>query len=131
MAKWAKPPSNFVGSYKGKLLAIQHEVLIRLFTLIIDRSPVDTGTFKSSWVVGIGTVSKPENIADVTGAPAYARLQVVKNSKLGDVVQFVNHQPYGILLEYYSWSKKAPNGMVRISLRQLPAILQEVVGELG
>ncbi|MCU7398290.1 HK97 gp10 family phage protein [Acinetobacter baumannii] len=75
---------------------------------LVNLSPVDTGAYRASHIVSIGSgdygVRGPE-----TNAVQDAAIQVVK-IKLGNLVYIQNNQPYAERLEN-GWSDQAPQGI--------------------
>jgi hypothetical protein len=90
-------------------------------------SPVDTGRFRANWQFGKvlpqGTVSS----VDTSGAATIARMAgQVTSVKAGGEVWIVNNLPYAGRLEY-GYSQQAPSGMVRVTLANLPAALEQYI----
>jgi hypothetical protein len=77
---------------------------------LVVSSPVDTGAYRSSHIVSIGSgdygVREPSTIAVQDAA-----IQVVK-FKLGSLVYIQNNQPYAERLEN-GWSDQAPQGIYK------------------
>lgn len=75
---------------------------------LVNLSPVDTGAYRASHIVSIGSgdygVRGPE-----TNAVQDAAIQAVK-IKLGNLVYIQNNQPYAERLEN-GWSDQAPQGI--------------------
>lgn len=75
---------------------------------LVNLSPVDTGAYRASHIVSIGSgdygIRGPE-----TNAVQDAAIQAVK-IKLGNLVYIQNNQPYAERLEN-GWSDQAPQGI--------------------
>ncbi|WP_421722427.1 hypothetical protein [Alloalcanivorax xenomutans] len=100
------------------------DVEIQVMTLIILRSPVDSGRFRGNWQASAGA---PEmGGLDRLGAQASieAMESVVRALKGGRVTYMANNLPYGPRLEYDGWSGQAPEGMVRKTAAQFQQIVQ-------
>lgn len=93
-------------------------------TSVVERSPVDTGRFRSNWKVGVNEINgeasdSTENTAVMHESPK------LKNVKVGDAVNISNNVPYAQMLEY-GHSKQAPEGVVEIVADSLPAVAQKI-----
>lgn len=92
---------------------------LQALKMVMIESPVDKGTFRGNWNVGIGGI---DNSIDLTRrAPralseGKARLGSLKS---GDKINISNALPYAMRLEFDGWSTQAPSGMVRITLIEL------------
>ena len=100
----------------------------KLLVKLINKSPVDTGRFRGAWEIGIGTPNRdePETPDKAKGRSniSYQRAKdIISGLQPGDVVFISNNLDYALMLEY-GWSKKAPEGMVAISLNEIDAWLQ-------
>ena len=95
------------------------------------KSPVDTGQFRSNWIVSIGGVNEAvENWSELEkeakNGPDLGKnnLKIIQDySASGDVLVFPsiniqNNLPYALRLEY-GHSKQAPLGMVELTLLEL------------
>lgn len=97
---------------------------IELFGSVIKMTPVDTGRARGNWQCTIGSPATSEiERLDKTGSSAIS--EVVSTVKSGTVVWLGNNVPYISRLEYDSWSKQAPAGMVRVSLARFGAMFSE------
>ena len=80
------------------------------------------GTFRGNWNASIGTVDKSvSETKDKSGALTRTKVKAVIDSFSfdGKSIFLANSLPYAIRLEYDSWSKQAPAGMVRLSLTEI------------
>jgi len=114
-----------------KLETVVRETLVGLGTSIIIKTPVDTGRARGGWIAhqNMQPTTSPE-IADKSGSIAINGVQVVAGKfDIGSTFYFVNALPYAEVLEYGS-SKQAPGGMVRISIAELPGILDDRIAKL-
>ncbi len=106
MARLAKITED----YEARLLQIAKHATISMGKNIINKSPVDTGLFKSSWRTSL---NKPD-LQSGEGASA-GLIPVTSGAEINDIIFFTNHLHYSMKLEY-GWSKQAPFGMVRITI---------------
>lgn len=94
-------------------------------------SPMDTGRFRSNWQFGKVLPQGTLDTFDKSGAATIARLAgQVTSVKAGGTVWLVNNLPYSGKLEY-GYSQQAPSGMVRVTLANLPAALENYVRGLN
>jgi hypothetical protein len=105
------------------------ETAIRLGTMIIEKTPIDIGRAKGNW---LGAFDDPDTTVDddrrqeqaITGLRLkFTASNVAKHSSI-----FVtNSLPYIKALEDGHSQIQAPNGMVRLSVSEFPAILQREI----
>lgn len=124
------------------------KVALDIFTATVKRTPVDKGSLRASWTIGVNTVSSDR--VDVSsgklskaGASTIANQQKSKLSKykIGDVINITNNQPYALVVEYgmfrgdgpkitsEGYSTQAPKGMLRKSLQEIEAGISEAIRE--
>ena len=92
-----------------------------LFSLIVLRTPVDTGRARANWTVGLGAPNTTFNQAwfDKSGEDTISRARsVIRRMAQGETAYIGNQTPYVIYLEY-GHSGQAPAGMVRISVADM------------
>ena len=122
---------------KERLRLIQQEVFLRMASLVIERSPVDTGLFRNNWFVGINApnttttdkVSK-KGFGEKGGARYNDAVQLSPDIELNDTLYFTNSLPYARRLEFGHSQKMAPHGMLRLTVGDMPEILREVATEI-
>ncbi|ATY44940.1 hypothetical protein [Acinetobacter baumannii] len=105
--KGKKPTSFSLDVAKAAEDHVKHIVMDTVQSLV-NLSPVDTGAYRASHIVSIGSgdygIRGPE-----TNAVQDAAIQAVK-IKLGNLVYIQNNQPYAERLEN-GWSDQAPQGI--------------------
>lgn len=131
-------------------VAIEHSnvsaaVAIRLFAKIVSRTPYATGQARSSWQIAIGSPNKNTNVkgkypqyADPGAAYALAvaeastKLAGYKYSVLGfkPAIWITNRLRYIPFLERGT-SKKAPNGMVRLSVSEVQSEFGQIAAQVA
>lgn len=121
-----------VGNFRLKALAKVDKVrrggAIRLFSEVVERSPVDTGRLRANWRCSVNITDRStDDSTDQTGVDVISKLtEIIGNSKLTDTVIFSNSLPYAHRIEYDGWSHtKAPAGMVRVSIARFNSIMEE------
>jgi hypothetical protein len=125
---------------------IIRKLALDAFAGVMAKSPVDTGRFRSSWNLGVGTpdlsVQPPRDPIQLTakgrrppGAPKRQRPSTAEMAKaqaavLGagrhDLILITNNLPYGPPLERGS-SKQAPNGMLRLTLAEMKRNIRRAI----
>lgn len=111
-----------------KAALVVRKTAIELQNSMIERSPVDTGRFKSNWQCGIGV--RNAVISDAPGSDAKGRTAEVLNGwEPGQTIYLTNSLPYSLRLEN-GWSQQAPSGMVRLTVQAYGAYLHQVIGNL-
>lgn len=128
---------------KEDLVTIQNRSLYQVSNSIILNSPVDEGTFRGNWNAGVDNADEStDSAADPMGMTTQGRLNAkLSTLKPGQSFYFTNSLPYGEVLEYggYSYgpkttsegfSKKAPQGMVGISITLWDEIVAREVQKL-
>lgn len=103
--------------------------LLGLTSRIIKRSPVDTGRFRNNWQATVNSpASGLKTGVDKTGEGAVAEARTAVNRlEMGQDFYLSNNLPYAQRLEF-GWSQQAPNGMLRLSIAELQARMNEAGG---
>lgn len=111
---------------KGKFELFIKKLVVDIDASLVLKSPVDTGRFKANWVVGNGFVNTTttESLQAANNEPLINSIKVN-----GQTIYLTNSLPYANRLEY-GWSKKAPQGMVRITLVEVQSIARQIGVEL-
>ena len=132
MAKWSVPVDHIAHRFEGDLDKTVRAISLELFTLLLIRSPVDTGRFRGNWLVsfddwpggdggGFGASVRDggDREANARSAQEHAMRQASKFSKgkAGVKVLMVNNVPYSVELELGS-SQQAPHGVVRVTAEE-------------
>lgn len=142
---------RFVDKANGNLDLVVRKIALDLFLRVIEKSPVDTGRFKSNWQVAIGSIPNgtielskdvshnehgkerelgKEARGSFAGTASISRVQAeVLGLKAGDVIYLVNNLAYSRALEY-GHSKQAPSGMVRTTVQEFGAVAAQAVNEV-
>lgn len=117
---------NFVEKAKKNPETVARQVSFKLFSAVIQASPVDKGRFRMNWQTA-GAVA-PSGIIDGTDKGGAAAI--------GDAASYIfaasdwneftltNNLPYAERLEY-GWSNQAPQGFVRINVARFNSLLEE------
>jgi hypothetical protein len=130
MASFSLSIRNWVEKTKDRQDLVTRKIGMDVLTRVVLRSPVDKGRFRANWQVSFdtplrGTVKADDKNGAGTIAKGHAILQ---GAIAGRDIWIVNNLPYAIPLEY-GWSKQAPAGMVRITVREFRAIVNKAAAE--
>ena len=103
-------------------LDIEHAKFIKLvaykvFNGVVQRTPVDTGIARASWVVGVGK-KHPYHIAIPGATATFPNFDYRFFKGRVNKVVISNYVPYIFMLENGS-SKQAPYGMAAITVREV------------
>ncbi len=103
-----KKPTSFSLDVAKSVQDQVKKITMDIVQSLVNLSPVDTGAYRASHIVSIGSgdygIREPE-----TNAVQDAAIQAVK-IKLGNLVYIQNNQPYAERLEN-GWSDQAPQGI--------------------
>lgn len=119
-------------------VTLQRNLAMQAFTGVMRKSPVKSGRFRGNWRVGINLVDLTENWAyknkSAQGSVDPKGFGTGKNAilgaKWGDSIYITNNLIYGPKLESGTWSKQAPNGMLKITFAEVVAGLDRAVRAL-
>jgi len=92
---------------------------LQALKMVMIKSPVDKGTFRGNWNVGIGILDRAIDLdrrEPQATSEGKSRLGSIKG---GEIINISNALPYAMRLEFDAWSSQATNGMVRITLIEL------------
>lgn len=118
---------------------IRRGVILKLFSAVIDDTPVDTGLLRGNWQTSVGKPKEGTNITPDRGGGRAKAVISNKLGKFGDSVHMVNNLPYAKVAEYGEWngptqkvnsagySIQAPAGMVRKNVTRFRQILKRIV----
>jgi hypothetical protein len=122
---------QFVAKAQGNMDLVVRKVAFEMFSRVIQKSPVDEGRFKSAWLVSVNAVPEGDpGTIDKSGAPSLERVNaVVLEVKAGDRIVMVNNLAYANRLEY-GYSKQAPAGMVRITVGEFNAVVDQAASDV-
>lgn len=120
MGSFALDLSRFRLKTEKQMGAVIRKIAFELLTLVVRRSPVDTGRFRANNQVSINNLPSGAVIEfDKSGAAVIRDGNATLGSySLGDTVFISNNVGYALELEYGS-SKQAPQGIYRISVKDL------------
>lgn len=142
--------ASFVDQIKGfeiktkrKQDVLVRRVVLDIFRRVIFKTPVDKGRARANWQPSIGApASGIVDATDTDGAATVAKVKaVVARMDAGDVIYLANNLPYIMQLEEGGYpagpmivdgfSRKAPNGMVALTVQEFAAVVSQISVEIG
>lgn len=130
-----------MGSFADQLRRLSEKAKVDIETVVrktvldlqggvVLRSPVDTGRFRSNWMVGIGSKdSSTVTTEDKTGEASMARVApAMATWKPGQSIFITSSLPYAQRIEY-GWSDQAPGGVVRLTVQDFRDYVSKAVQE--
>lgn len=122
--KWSIPLERLAAKQKASVDTVARKATFALFNAVQQRSPVDTGRFRGNWQATQGAPAVgTTNATDPNGSKAQGEALKALSFPAGDTVYFTNNLPYARRLEY-GYSRQAPAGMVRLSVREFSAAVK-------
>jgi hypothetical protein len=124
--------SRLVKKAMGRADVVIRKVALDVTSRVVQKSPVDTGRFRGSWVASVGAPSREvPGTLDKQGAAAVVRMAALAPGvKAGDTIYLVSNLPYSVRLEY-GHSKQAPAGVVRPTVAEFSTIVTAAVNDKG
>lgn len=130
MISFAEQIAKFPSQTMADIDAVVAESVREAGQRLIDRSPIDTGRFKSNWNFSLETpdihTTEATDIRTVNG------IEDLPKRAASFISYITNSLPYGPSLERGT-SKQAPNGMVRLTSLEwggiVAAAAQKVAGK--
>lgn len=124
---FAEQIASFSAKTQANLDAVVRASVEEAGQRLIDRSPIDTGRFKSNWNYAAEHpdifTSEKTNIRTVNG------LEDIPAKAASFVSYITNSLPYGPALER-GHSKQAPQGMVRLTSIEWPQIVEAAAAKV-
>ena len=131
MGTFADQLQAFAEKTKVSMETVVRKSALELLTGVVSLSPVDKGRFISNWMTSVSTKNSSTVLTeDKTGGPSFARFGPALSGWMpGESIYITNSLPYAYRLEYEGWSKKAPNGFVRITVQNWVEFVNKAVAE--
>lgn len=108
-----------------KVEQLVRDTAIGLQAEMMDKSPVDTGRFRSNWQCGIGSINPDTSAAPNSDALGRTRV-ALETWRPGQTIFLSNSLPYAKRLEN-GWSQQAPSGMVRLTVQDFAQAVKRAV----
>jgi hypothetical protein len=123
--------SKFIQHCDGNIDKAVRQSVVLASQGVVMTTPVDTGRLRANWQFGQVVPRGEINSVDTSGAATITRIAgQVMSLKAGAEAWIVNNLPYAGECEY-GHSSKAPQGMVRITLLNLPSAIEAYVRSLN
>jgi hypothetical protein len=102
-------------------VVIYRKIALDVHRGVVMESPVLEGHLRGNWNVALNRVDKTSGKdPDPSGAKTIADGRAVTTgADWTDEIYISNNLPYAARIEYEQWSKKAPEGMVRVTLKRI------------
>jgi len=125
---FSKQVNVFIDQFELDVNQAIRWIALDLFDKIISQTPVDEGTLRASWVLGVNRI--PGNPGKGSGDSEASAQGKLSTAQAGDFIWIVNHMPYAKVIEYgefpgqgpkttaSGYSTQAPRGVVRISVKR-------------
>lgn len=134
---------DFIKKAKKNPELVVRQVTIKLYSAIILASPVDTGRFRMNWQATTDTPATGILVGnDPSGSRAInAATNFVTNSAQWDEFRFTNNLPYAEVIEFGGYpgdgpnttggfSKQAPAGVVRVTVKRFQRLIDEAAARM-
>lgn len=127
MGAFAIDVARFVAKAKGNTDLVVRKICFDIFSRVIKKTPVDKGRAKGNWAVAIGQPAPAtDRPFDKSGQRTIADMKTFVNDQMqaGKIIYLTNTLPYILRLEE-GYSRKAPAGMVALTLREFPGVVRD------
>ena len=117
----------FEGKANVNMKTVIQKIAMEAFKRVIEKSPVDTGRFRANWGCQVGSpYTGVSDATDKSGSVSLANAIASATAWNANGSIFIcNNVPYSIVLEY-GHSQQAPQGMVRTTMAEMGAVVQQV-----
>lgn len=135
---------NFIKKARKNPELVVRQVTVKLFSQIILASPVDTGRFRMNWQASYGQPATSVLIAnDPSGSRAIANAtNFVMHNPEWEEFRFTNNLPYAEAIEFGGYpgngpntvggySKQAPQGVVRVTVKRFQRLIDEAAARMS
>lgn len=129
MSNFALQVNRFVQKAKKRQDEAVRKIALELYQKIVIKTPVDTGRARANWAVGLNRMPASTTSKTQWRAVKKAAEDLMKRIVAGDIIYITNNLDYIIYLEQGT-SQQAPAGMVAVTLREYPGIVQKSVREV-
>ena len=120
--------SRITDKHRANLEKVVRGSVFRVGAQIESKSPVDTGLFRSNWMPNVGGIDK-STTTNSSRNSSLALKEEVAGFRMGNTFYFTNNLPYARMLEF-GGSNQAPNGMVRLAVRNIQRYVNEEIRKL-
>ncbi len=117
-----KQLDRFLVKANMELITFQKKVSFEILRRVVQKTPVDTGWAQNSWQISIGDpdlrVPQKPTEGVRTGVDILSKLGSVSFNDPFTTVYITNNLHYIRYLEE-GWSRRAPNGMVAVTIKEV------------
>ena len=136
MANFALDVQKFADSFDEGAEAAIRSATIKLFSAIVESSPVDEGRFRANWfATGQQPSTKITNSVDKGGAKTINKIQsAISSIQDWSTFTITNNLPYSTVIEFGGYndgpkttggfSKQAPIGVIGLNVKRFNALLE-------
>ena len=100
---------------------VVRKISLDAYTRVTKKTPVLTGRAMANWNLSVGNIDDTTTQSVIPQTPMLS-----KNTGLTKAIYITNSLPYINRLEH-GWSKKAPNGMVGVTMNELKVGMSKYV----
>lgn len=119
---------SFASRQEVNLSTVVKGAIFRVGSEITAMSPTDKGTFKANWMVGVGDVNL--STVDSSSRDSLGIMNTrLGGFQMGGVFYYSNNLPYAMFLEF-GGSDQAPQGMVRLTARNIQIYVNEEIANI-
>lgn len=113
--------TRFGKKTEKQMSQIVRKICLDLFTIIVTRSPVDTGRFRANNSIKLNSLPPGSTFEmDTNGGMTITKGNASLGAyKLGDTIFLYNNVEYAMYLEFGPHSKQAPSGVYRVSVEEI------------
>lgn len=115
---WRRDPVHLIGHLENVSKNRTQEIAEKIFSGIVERTPVDTGSLRASWRASLNSPDLSRTINRDRSTPLGPPIFTLHDIPLYSKVFISNSTPYVMPIEF-GWSKQAPHGMVRVTMASL------------
>ena len=121
MGRFTLDLTRFGKKTEQQMSQIVRKICLDLFTIIVTRSPVDTGRFRANNSINLNTLPSDSTLEiDKSGGMTLRKgNSALVSYNLGDTVFIYNNVEYAMYLEFGPHSKQAPSGVYRVSVEEI------------
>lgn len=132
MGQFALDLKKFETKVGARADLLVRKVVLDLLRKVTLRTPVDTGRARANWNVALESPDpRVTEDTDPTGSDAITDAEaVLSRAEAGGKIYITNNLVYIVPLEEGSSSDQAPRGMVAVSLREFPGIVERTAGKV-
>jgi hypothetical protein len=152
MAKWNVDIKSYTDKKVEQIKDIHKKVVFACYSSIVKNTPSDTGRARGNWII---SESQAQGTSDNTTGQRYHDVSEIPITNYNQPAYIENNLPYIRVLEYGGYpnpvkkgtynkktkkwekrsengfSKKAPQGMVGLTVAKFDSIVKSIVKEVG